>query len=58
MEQVYKSASKIVFIMLSATACSGFLLGMLDTANFMILATSAFSFYFAAKDKVAGQITK
>ena len=50
-----KSASKIVFVMLAFTACSAFMYGIvrgaitLETKDFMLLATSAFSFYFANK---------
>jgi len=59
MESIYKSASKIVFILLMLTACVGFLCGRLPTDQFMILATSASAFYFSHKptDK-SDQITK
>lgn len=49
MENVFKSASKIVFILLMATACIGFLLGRLPVDQFMILAVAASSFYFSHK---------
>lgn len=50
-----KSASKIVFVMLAFTACAAFMYGIvkgsvtLETTDFMLLATGAFSFYFANK---------
>lgn len=55
MEAIYKSASKLVFVMLATTACVAFLIGILDTANFMILAGGAFSFYFANKGDSSSQ---
>lgn len=44
-----QSASKVVFIMLTATACVAFLLGTLPADQFMILAVAASSFYFSHK---------
>jgi hypothetical protein len=49
MTKIVSSASKIVFIMLAVTACFAFLSGKLDQNNFMLLAGSAFAFYFASK---------
>jgi len=49
MENIYESASKIVFIMLSLTVCISFLLGVLPSDQFMILASAAFAFYFSNK---------
>lgn len=46
---ILKSASKLVFILLALSACIGFFLGKLDSNNFMILAGSAFTFYFSNK---------
>lgn len=43
------SASKIVFILLTLTACLAFLRGLLPVDQFMILTTGAFSFYFSNK---------
>jgi hypothetical protein len=51
MKNILASASKIVFILLAMTACLGFWLGRLGENNFMILAGSAFTFYFANKGK-------
>jgi asparagine N-glycosylation enzyme membrane subunit Stt3 len=47
--ELLKSASKIVFLILTLSACAGFFLGLLDPKDFMILAGMAFSFYFANK---------
>lgn len=61
-ENVWQSAAKIVFISLSTTGCIAFLFSVFTgktqftTADFMILATAAFSFYFAKKDE--GNIMK
>jgi len=49
MSELIKSASKIVFILLAITACAGFFLGKLESKDFMVLAISAFTFYFSNK---------
>ncbi len=49
MNEIYKSASKIVFIVLTVTACTGFIIGKLPVDQFMILAIAASSFYFSNK---------
>ena len=46
---IIKSASKLVFLLVALTACSGFLIGKLPVDSFMILATGAFAFYFSNK---------
>jgi len=50
-KEIYQSASKLVFILLTITACAGFLMGILEATDFMILAIAAFSYYFGAKGK-------
>jgi hypothetical protein len=47
--KILESASKMVFILLVATACAGFLLKLLPVDQFMILAMAAASFYFSNK---------
>ena len=47
--KILKSASKLVFLIIAISACLGFFLGKLDPKDFMVLAVSAFSFYFAVK---------
>ena len=47
--KILKSASKLVFLIIAISACLGFFLGKLDPKDFMVLAISAFSFYFAVK---------
>ena len=49
MSELIKSASKVVFILLAITACAGFFLGKLESKDFMVLAISAFTFYFSNK---------
>lgn len=49
MKKILSSASKLVFILLALTACGGFLMELLPVDNFMILASSAFAFYFSHK---------
>jgi hypothetical protein len=43
------SASKVVFLLLTITACGGFFLGKLESKDFMVLAGMAFAFYFSYK---------
>lgn len=49
MTTILSSASKIVFLAITLTACVGFFLGKLDPKDFMVLAMAAFSFYFSNK---------
>jgi NADH:ubiquinone oxidoreductase subunit 2 (subunit N) len=49
MTKILSSASKIVFIMLAVTVCTGFFFGKLESKDFMVLAISAFTFYYANK---------
>ncbi len=49
MNNIYQSASKVVFIILTMTACAGFIMGKLPVDQFMILAIAASSFYFSNK---------
>ena len=49
MEEIFKSASKIVFILMAVFSCIGFSVGLLEPEQFMLLAGMAFSFYFANK---------
>jgi len=46
---ILKSASKFVFVLLSLTACVGFLVGILPVDKFMELSLLAFGFYFSFK---------
>lgn len=53
MRNITASASKIVFILLTVTACIGFLAQRLPVDQFMILAIAASSFYFSNKGSAA-----
>lgn len=55
LSNILASASKLVFILLAASACTGFFMRILDPKDFMLLATAAFSFYFAHKGTGEGQ---
>lgn len=46
---IFKSAAKISFLLLTLTACVGFMLGRLPVESFMVLASGAFAFFFANK---------
>lgn len=49
MSKLFKSASKLVFLIITISACAGFFLGILDPKDFMVLASMAFAFYFSHK---------
>lgn len=49
MNKIYTSASKIVFILMAVAVIVGMFYGKVDAKDFMILASMAFSFYFANK---------
>lgn len=49
MSKIYTSASKIVFILMAVAVIVGMFYGKVDAKDFMILASMAFSFYFANK---------
>jgi hypothetical protein len=49
MSKIYTSASKIVFILMAVAVIVGMFYGKVDRKDFMILASMAFSFYFANK---------
>lgn len=50
MKAIYSSATKIALILLTLTACTGFLVGFLPPERFMELAMMAFAFYYSRKD--------
>jgi hypothetical protein len=49
MSKIYTSARKIVFILMAVAVIVGMFYGKVDAKDFMILASMAFSFYFANK---------
>ena len=49
MKSIYSSASKIVFILMAGATIAGMFCGKVDAKDFIILASMAFSFYFANK---------
>ncbi len=49
MKSIYSSASKIVFILMAVATIVGMFYGKIDAKDFMVLASMAFSFYFANK---------
>jgi hypothetical protein len=48
------SATKIVLLIVTITACGAFLYGRLDAQDFMTLAIAIFSYYFGKNDKING----
>lgn len=44
--KIGNSASRIVFLLLTVTACVSFLFELLPVDQFMLLAMAAYSFYF------------
>jgi hypothetical protein len=47
--EILKSASKVVFILMAVATIVGMFIERIDPKDFMILASMAFSFYFANK---------
>lgn len=47
--EIFKSASKVVFLLIAITVCGGFIVGILESKEFMVLASMAFTFYFTNK---------
>lgn len=56
MSQIFSSASKIVFILISISVIGLTFTGKLDPKDFMVLASSVFAFYFG-KQQQDPQIT-
>ncbi|MCL5667352.1 MAG: hypothetical protein M1383_06305 [Patescibacteria group bacterium] len=50
---ILTSASKTVFVLMALATIAGLFLGKIDPKDFMILASMAFSFYFAYKGSSA-----
>lgn len=49
MSNIITSASKIVFILMALAVIAGLFTGKIDPKDFMVLASMAFTFYFANK---------
>lgn len=49
MKSITSSASKIVFILMAVATIAGMFVGKIDAKDFIVLASMAFSFYFANK---------
>ena len=47
--EIFKSASKLVFLIMALATVAGMFMNKIDPKDFMILASAAFSFYFANK---------
>jgi hypothetical protein len=56
MSKIMSSASKLVFLLLTITACVGFFLGKLEPKDFMVLSGMAYAFYFSNKGETSGTI--
>ena len=48
--EIFKSSSKIVFMMIATTACVALFMKILEPKDFMLLAIATFGYYFN-KDK-------
>jgi len=53
--KILESASKLVFIIMTVAVVAGFFLKILDPKDFMVLASMAFTFYFANKGDTNAQ---
>lgn len=49
MKRIYSSATRLVFLLITLSACIAFFIGKLSQENFMLLATASFSYYFTKK---------
>lgn len=49
MKEIFSSASKLVFLLLTFTACIGFMAQVFPVKDFKDLCLMAFSYYFAIK---------
>jgi len=49
MDKIFTSASKIVFILMAVAVIVGMFIGRIDPKDFMVLASSAFTFFFSYK---------
>ncbi len=47
--EIFKSASKIVFILMAIATVVGMFIGKIEAKDFLTLASMAFAFYFANK---------
>ena len=56
MNNILASASKIVFILMALAVVAGFFLKILEAKDFMVLASMAFTFYFANKGDTSGTL--
>lgn len=56
MNRIYTSATKLVFIIIAITVCAAYLMGKMQTNEFMIIATGVFSYYFT-KSKPGDETT-
>lgn len=54
MSEIFKSASKIVFILMAVATVGAMFAGRISGEQFLVLAGMAFSFYFSSKGE-AGQ---
>jgi NADH:ubiquinone oxidoreductase subunit 2 (subunit N) len=53
MTKILSSASKIVFIVMALAVVAGLFTKVIDPKDFMVLASMAFTFYFANKGEVS-----
>jgi len=44
---MFRSASRIVFLLMGLTVCVSFYMGALEAKDFMVLATLVFGFYYS-----------
>ena len=56
MKNIYSSASKLVFLMMTVAVIAGLFTGKIDPKDFMVLASMAFAFYFANKGETSGEV--
>jgi len=57
MTDILRSASKIVFILITIATIAGLFVGKVDPKDFMVLTSMVFVYYFNTKPPTSDQVT-
>ena len=52
---IFKSATKLVFMLMAMSVCAGFFLGLVSDQAFLPLVTMVFMSYYKGKDVITSQ---
>lgn len=56
MAEIFKSASKVVFLLLAIALIAGMFVGKVDPKDFITLTAMAFTFYFTKQNPPTGTL--